>query len=106
VGDNPRSVLSADLDGDGDLDLAAANYYSGNVSVLLNEPGFICGDANGDRVIDLGDVLHLIAYLYKNGPAPDPLAAGDADCNGVIDLGDVLYLIAYLYKGGPAPGCP
>ena len=65
----------------------------------------MCGDANGDGVIDLGDVLYLVSYLYKNGPAPDPWQAGDANCDGVLDLGDVLYLFNYLYKGGPAPGC-
>jgi len=66
---------------------------------------YLAGDANGDRVIDLGDVLHLIAYLYKNGPAPNPLEAGDADCSEGIDLGDVLFVINYLYKGGPPPSC-
>jgi len=55
--------------------------------------------------MDLGDVLHLINYLYKGGPAPNPFETGDVDCNGGIDLGDVLYLINYLYKGGPVPGC-
>ena len=63
------------------------------------------GDVNGDGTIDLGDVLHIVSYLYKGGPAPDPFEAGDADCNEVIDLGDVLYLVSYLYKGGPAPSC-
>jgi len=66
---------------------------------------FFYGDANGDGVIDLGDVLYLINYLYKGGTAPDPLEAGDCNCDGVVDLGDVLYLISYLYKGGPAPDC-
>ena len=66
---------------------------------------FFYGDANGDGIIDLGDVLYLINYLYKGGPAPDPLEAGDCNCDGVVDLGDVLYLISYLYKGGPPPGC-
>ncbi len=70
---------------------------------VYGEKSYLCGDVNGDGSIDLGDVLHLIAYLYKNGPAPDPLATGDVDCSGGIDLGDVLYLIAYLYKNGPAP---
>jgi len=65
----------------------------------------VCGDVNGDGVVDLGDVLHLINYLYKGGPAPDPLEAGDVNCDGVVDLGDVLYLINYLYKGGPPPCC-
>ena len=33
---SPRSVFAADLDGDGDQDLAVANYGSNNVSVLKN----------------------------------------------------------------------
>jgi len=64
-----------------------------------------CGDVTDDDVIDLGDLLFLIAYLYKGGPAPDPLASGDVNSDGVVDLGDVLYIIAYLYKGGPKPNC-
>ena len=63
------------------------------------------GDANGDGVIDLGDVVYLITYLYKNGLAPIPLLSGDANCSGEVELGDVVYLITYLYKGGPQPGC-
>ncbi len=66
---------------------------------------YLCGDANADGVLDLEDVLYLINYLYKNGPAPYPFEAGDVDGSGGIDLGDALHLINYLYKGGPAPGC-
>jgi len=66
---------------------------------------YFLGDVNGDFSIDLGDVLLLIAYLYKGGAAPFPIWTGDVDCDEDVDLGDVLYLIAYLYKGGPAPGC-
>ena len=36
AGDTPVSVTAADLDGDGDLDLATANFYSDNVSILFN----------------------------------------------------------------------
>jgi len=82
-------------------DYCSADTVSFMVSIYFG------GDPSGDGVIDLGDVLHVIGYLYKGGPAPIPLEAGDADCSGVIDLTDVLYLIGYLYKGGPAPlgGC-
>jgi len=68
--------------------------------------GYLIGDANGDWIIDIGDVLLLVNYLYKGGPAPDPFGAGDANCDTAIDLEDILYLINYLYKGGAAPGCP
>ena len=61
------------------------------------------GDVTADGVIDLGDVLHLISYLYKGGTAPCPMETGDVNCDGVVDLGDVLYVISYLYKGGPPP---
>ncbi len=103
VGDEPYSIFASDLDGDGDLDLVTANHGTDDVSILFN--CLFTGDCNGDQVIDLGDVLHIIAYLYKNGPAPDPFGTGDLDCSKVIDLGDVLHLINYLYKGGPSPGC-
>ena len=79
--------------------------YHGEILSLEN-PSHITGDVNADGLIDLGDLLYLISYLYKGGPAPDPLEAGDVDDNGMVDLGDVLYLISYLYKGGPAPGPP
>ncbi len=67
-------------------------------------PQFIRGDANGDGVIDVGDVVYLINYLFKNGPAPYPLEAGDANSDSVVDIGDVVYLINYLFKNGPPPG--
>jgi len=63
------------------------------------------GDPNRDRVIDIGDVVYLINYLYKNGLAPVPLWAGDANCDEIVDIGDVVYLINYLYREGPAPSC-
>jgi hypothetical protein len=103
VGTSPSSVLSADLDGDGDLDLAIANKWSNNVSILFN--CLPTGDCNSSGSVELGDVVYLITYLYKSGPAPDPLSVGDVNCNGVVDLGDVVFMITYLYKGGPAPCC-
>jgi hypothetical protein len=67
--------------------------------------GFIRGDATGDGVIDVGDIVYLINYLYKFGPAPNPLEAGDATCDDKVDVGDVVYLINYLFKTGPPPSC-
>jgi photosystem II stability/assembly factor-like uncharacterized protein len=66
---------------------------------------FIYGDANGDGKITVSDAIYLINYLFKGGPAPDPLLSGDADCDGQVKVSDVIYLINYLFKGGPVPGC-
>ncbi|MGB8658577.1 MAG: right-handed parallel beta-helix repeat-containing protein [Candidatus Zixiibacteriota bacterium] len=63
----------------------------------------LVGDANGDGVINAGDVVYLINYLFRSGSAPHPLQAGDATCNGIVDSGDVVFLVNYLFKGGPPP---
>jgi parallel beta-helix repeat protein len=65
--------------------------------------GYVCGDATGNGIVDIGDVVYLINYLFIHGPAPVPLAAGDATFDGVVDVSDVVYLINYLFVGGPAP---
>jgi hypothetical protein len=61
------------------------------------------GDANGDGVIDIADVVYLLNYLYKGDSPPDPLESGDANRDGVIDLADVVYLINYLFRHGEPP---
>jgi hypothetical protein len=64
------------------------------------------GDANGDGVINIADVVYLINYLFTGGSAPNPMDAGDANCDGTVNIADVVYLINYLFSGGPPPGCP
>lgn len=64
------------------------------------------GDCNADCVADIGDVVYLLNYLFRNGPAPSPVGIGDANCDGSVDIGDLVFLVSYLYTGGPAPGCP
>ena len=106
------------------LDLIPRTVDSSNITITVESRGnpgakltksitfiltanYLPGDVNGDQIVDLGDVLFLISYLYKGGTAPDPTASGDPNADCLADLGDVLYLISYLYKDGPAPqpGC-
>jgi hypothetical protein len=67
--------------------------------------GFLRGDANGDGVINLEDVVYMVNYLYKCGPCPSPLEAGNSNCDGVLDVGDVVYLVNFILKEGPPPSC-
>jgi hypothetical protein len=75
--------------------------------IMVLGPGIYYGDCNNDDLIELGDVIYLINYLYKNGPEPIPWwFVGSVNCDFAVDLGDVIYLINYLYKNGPAPCDP
>jgi len=71
---------------------------------------YVCGDADGDRTVNLLDILYLITYIYGNPPGnpPYPSESGDADADGNINLLDILYLISYIYGNppGPPPQCP
>jgi PKD repeat protein len=62
-----------------------------------------CGDLTGDCLVDGGDVVFLINYVFRDGPSPDPLEAGDVNEDGTVDSADIVHLINYLFRNGPAP---
>lgn len=70
VGHSPRCVFCADLDGDGDLDLAVANLGSHNVSILKNN----------------GNGTFQPPVNYDTGGAPYSLFCADLDLDGDLDL--------------------
>ena len=69
-----RGIVSEDLDGDGDLDLAVPMYDSDGFSVILNK-----GDGAFQPAVDISE--HLFVALY-----PFLIVAGDFDGDGDIDI--------------------
>jgi hypothetical protein len=67
---------------------------------------FVCGDANGNDVVNILDITYIINFLYRGGPAPDPMASANVNNDGAVNILDITYLINFLYKDGPAPNCP
>jgi hypothetical protein len=63
------------------------------------------GDANGDGVIDIADVMYLINYRFLGASPPNPLCLGDPNCDGVVDAADLLFLINYLFLNTSPPAC-
>jgi hypothetical protein len=63
------------------------------------------GDVNVDGIINVGDVVYLVGYLYRGGPEPCPVESGDVNCDGIVNVGDIVFLVSYLYRGGPPPAC-
>jgi len=71
---------------------------------MLSFCGFYRGDVNQDWVLDVGDVVYLLNYLYKFGNVPLPFAdQGDVNNDGIVELADIVLLINYLFKSGSAP---
>ncbi|PKK84695.1 MAG: hypothetical protein CVT49_02405 [candidate division Zixibacteria bacterium HGW-Zixibacteria-1] len=75
----------------------AASFAVGNA--------YECGDLNNDGSINVLDIVYLINYLYKGGPAPAFPYLADVNGSHTINILDVTALIGYLYRGGPAPAC-
>ena len=67
------------------------------------------GDANGDLVVDISDVVYDIEYIFGGGPAPvDPILA-DITQDGSIDISDAVGLIDLIFGSVPPPvitNCP
>lgn len=70
TGDTPLSVVAGDLNGDGKLDLATADYFANKVSVLLNK-----GDGSFRRRSD-----------YPTGAHPYAVSTRDLNGDGKPDL--------------------
>ncbi len=63
----------------------------------------VAGDANGDSIVNVGDIVYEVSYLYKNGPPPVFYECGDPTGDCIINVGDIVYLVSYLFKNGPDP---
>jgi hypothetical protein len=68
--------------------------------------GYVCGDVNTDLVVNVSDVVYLIAFVFGDGPPPVPEASGDVDCNGSTNVSDVVFLIEFVFGDGPNPCDP
>ncbi len=66
---------------------------------------YVCGDLDDDKLINILDIVYLINFKYKSGPAPDPLESADVNNDMLINILDIVYLINYKYKDGPEPAC-
>lgn len=70
AGTMPRAVALADYDGDGRLDIAAANFRSDDVAVLLNK----------------GDLDFRPAQYFPVAGQANSIVASDLDLDGDVDL--------------------
>ncbi len=129
VGAGPVAIAEGDFAGNGDLDLAVANKYSGSVSILMgnsdgtfrpaqniygvgNTPvGIVAGDFRGVGIIDLAVVNqggNSVSFLVNNGQGTfhlskqtDPAVGSSPTAIAAGDFGDDGKVdLAIAYSGG------
>jgi hypothetical protein len=113
VGDITSWIVPMELPTDEDYywrvrssDLCEAGEWSELASFFVTS--YVCGDANADDQVNVGDAVFVINYVFKSGPGPDPIEAGDANCDDQCNVGDAVYVINFVFKSGAAPcaECP
>ncbi len=74
-------------------------FVQGNIFIALN----MFGDATGDGMVNIGDGVYLVAYVFKGQRPPIPVEAGDANTDATVNVGDIVYIINYVFHSGPPP---
>jgi hypothetical protein len=87
--------------------VASARTWVG--SARMNH--ILCCDVNNNGLIEVGDIVTLINYLFKGYPSSvisGPRERADCNQSYSVEIGDAVILIGYLYKGmaGTSLRCP
>jgi cysteine-rich repeat protein len=85
------------------------NLTAGDGCDPLCQPESVCpvvltGDVNQSGSLTSSDIIALVNFVFKGGPAPLPCAAaGDVNCSGGNTSSDIIALVNHVFKGGAAP---
>lgn len=80
------------------------NDYAAGDDPISADFNYRPGDANGDWLVNVGDAVYLINFIFKGGARPHyPGWRGNANGDKSINVGDAVYLINYIFKNGSAP---
>jgi hypothetical protein len=72
--------------------------------VIAGKEQLICGDVTNDGLVNLSDVIWLLNFLFKMGPAPKLFTCvGDVNNDNTVNLSDAIIILNFLFKGGSSP---
>jgi len=90
----------ADTDGHGDICDNCPAVCNADQGIAIT----LTGDVNLNGSITSADIIYLVNFTFKGGPAPQPLeASGDINCSGSVTSADIIGLVNFTFKGGVAP---
>lgn len=73
-------------------------------SALKSYEDLICGDTNGDSVLNQVDLDAITSYAFQGVSIPAGVKA-DLNGDGVVDILDVTIMTNHVRRGGAAPTC-
>lgn len=107
-GEFPRGIVARDLNGDGFIDLAVADYGTNSVTVLMNKGDGtfvrrnIPGDLDGDGSVTLADViLEMNCVFLSSGTCS--LTVADVNGDGVVSPPDMVYMLRKVFQNRLLP---
>ncbi len=79
-------------------------------TLMFGIPAFAqtCGEADGNGVVTISDIVYMMDYTYAGGPPPPDFDAADFDLFQEWTINDAAMMMAYIFAGGPWPtgNCP
>lgn len=89
------------------------NYYATAKSAIKYWPAwkqggvdllpYCRGDFNLSGAITSSDIILLVNFVFKSGPASSDPWTMDVDISGSPTSADIIFLVNYVFKGGSAP---
>ena len=89
-------------------DLFYVDIIAGEIRRITFPDGlqeFVRGDGNGDGMLDIGDAVYNLDYLFNDGPTIC-MDAQDTNDDGGVDIGDPVYSLNYQFTMGAPPPPP
>lgn len=78
----------------------------GALSFSDTQAEFVRGDASGDGMLSVTDVVATLGFIFRGDPSPSCPDAHDANDDGEVDIVDPVFALVHLFRGGSPPPLP
>jgi len=112
-GDNPYEAKQVSFVATGNEgELMFSTVAGGDASFLIDDvrltpvgkpETWVRGDTNGDRKVDISDVVGSLGYQFLGDQPPECLASLEFNIDGALDLTDPVGILSILFLGAPSP---